>query len=129
MHFIRLIADLPRYMSLPLVPEKLCVRRGGAIVYPIVMLGDIPLHFNHVSSPEELAAYAEKWYRRRERMDWNTLYVESCFTTKEQQERVSDSYAACPYPHLLFTPYQDEKTVYLSAFSENPRRYKGDFGA
>lgn len=127
--FVRLISDLPHYLALPLVPEKLCVRRGGAIAYPIVMLGDIPLHFNHVSSPEELAVYAEKWYRRRDRMDWDTIYVESCFTAKEEQEEFSDAFAGCPYPRLIFTPYPDEQSVYLSAFSAAPRRYKGDFGA
>lgn len=127
--FVRLLSDLPRYLSLPLVPEKLCVRRGGATVYPIVMLGDIPLHFNHVSSPEELETYAEKWYRRRERMNWDTIYVESSFTTIEEQKEFSDGIAACPYPQLIFTPYPDEQRVYLSAFSAAPRRYKGDFGA
>lgn len=125
--FVKLINDLPRYLSLPLVPEKLCVRRGGAVAYPIVMLGDIRLHFNHVTSPEELADYAEKWYRRRERMDLNTLYVESCFVTTKEQEQYESGFSSCPYPALLFTPYPSDKYVQLPAFNENAPRYKGDF--
>lgn len=124
--FIKLISDLPYYLSQPLVPEKLRERRGAA-AYPVVLLGDVRLHFNHVTTPDELAAYAEKWYRRRDRMDPNTLYVESCLTTREEQERYEEKFQSCPYPKLIFTPYPSEKYVYLSAFGENPVRYKGDF--
>ena len=123
--FIRLINDLPYYLSQPLVPEKLRERRGAA--YPVVLLGDVRLHFNHVTTPDELTAFAEKWYRRRDRMDMDTLFIESSFDTPENQAKYESGFAACPYPKLIFTPYPSEKYVYLSALDENAARYKGDF--
>lgn len=127
--FVKLLADLPHYLSLPLVPKELCVRRGGAVVFPVVTLGDIRLFFNHVSTPEELKIYAEKWYRRRDRMDMKNILVQSCFVNHEDQQRFESSFISCQYPKLIFTPYPDETCIYLSAFENNSRRYKGDFSA
>ena len=125
--FVKLIADLPHYMSLPLVPEKLCVRKRRAKAFPFVMLGDVRLCFNHVFTPEMLETYAEKWYRRRERMDLENVLVESCFGDRTEQEKFGAAFATCPYPTLLFSAFPDERYVYLSAFEENAARYKGDF--
>ncbi len=125
--FVKLIGDLPHYMSLPLVPEKLCVRRGRAKAFPFVMLGDVRLCFNHVFTPEMLETYAEKWYRRRERIDPDNILVESGFLNPTKQEETRAFFDTCPYPTLLFSAFPDERYVYLSAFGENAARYKGDF--
>ena len=126
--FVKLIADLPHYMSLPLVPEKLCVRKGRAKAFPFVMLGDVRLCFNHVFTPEMLETYAEKWYRRRERMDMDNILVESGFPDPTKQAETRAFFDTCPYPALLFSAFPDKRYVYLSAFEENAARYKGDFG-
>lgn len=125
--FARLVSDLPHYLAQPLVPERLCTRRGGAVVYPVVKLGDVHLFFNHVTTPAELEVYAEKWYRRRERMDLEHVLVESSFNTPEEEARFAPLLAACPYPKLVFAPYETENAVCLRAFADDPGRYKGDF--
>lgn len=125
--FAKLLTDLPHYLAQPLVPDTLCTRRGGAVVYPVVRLGDVKMHFNHVTTPEELEIYAEKWYRRRERMDMDTILTESSFSDREEQARYEAAFAESPYPMLVFTPYPTESYVQLAAFAENAERYKGDF--
>ena len=78
-------------------------------------------------TPEELEIYAEKWYRRRERMDMDTILAESSFSDRKEQARYEAAFAESPYPMLVFTPYPTESYVQLAAFAENAERYKGDF--
>lgn len=40
--------------------------------FPVAMLGDIKIHFNHSTSSAEAA---NDWNRRKERINWDNLYV------------------------------------------------------
>ena len=64
--FIKLCCDLKKYMSLDLQFIK------TEYNYPVAMCGDIKIYFNHDHDENEAA---KKWYRRRERINYDNLYI------------------------------------------------------
>ena len=116
----KLISDLPGYLKEPLVPVQIRKSGMGGTVYPIVRVGDVAMHFNHVHSPEELASFAEKWYRRRERMDISRVFLQTCFSTAEEEESCADRFLAMPYGKIAFVPHPTEREnmVFIPDFTK-----------
>lgn len=90
--YLRLLQDPRRYLSLPVS----FVREEG-IDYPVGLLGDVRLYFQHYASEEEAE---RKWTERVGRMRWDNLFV--MFTDRdgctEDQLRRFD---ALPYAHKI----------------------------
>ena len=63
--FIRMCCDLRHYMSEDIQFIK------TDLGHPVGKLDDITIYFNHDTSEDEAA---EKWYRRRERINYDNLY-------------------------------------------------------
>ncbi len=63
--YMKLLNDFDRYMKLELKFREISKYPEAHNDYPIGVLDDIEIHFQHYSNPEEAK---EKWYRRRERM-------------------------------------------------------------
>ena len=65
--YIKFLENPKEYLDTPL--EFL---RDSGKTYPVGILKDITLHFVHYDSPKE--AY-DAWQRRKERIDWENLFV------------------------------------------------------
>ncbi len=111
--YVRLLENLKWYMEQPLIPFA-----DERFDYPCGMLGDIEVRFNHYKTFEEAA---EKWQQRKERIDWNNLFVlgidgDGC--TYETLRR----FDALPYENkVIFThrPYPEiQSAYYIPGFEE-----------
>mgnify|MGYP005765898419 CR=1 FL=1 len=65
--FVKFVENLSWYLNQEIVPEKKSLRS-----YPVGKLGDIRLEFVHYSDFNEAV---EKWKIRKERIDWNHIFV------------------------------------------------------
>lgn len=64
--FIKFVSNLPHYIAMDLQfieTDK---------PYPVAMLDDIVLYFNHSNTPEDAA---NDWNRRKERINYKNLYI------------------------------------------------------
>ena len=115
-YFSRLLQDLPGHVSQPLVPLRLRRHPMGGAVYPIVGLGDMEIHLNHVHTPAQLKTAARQWYRRTDRMDMGRVMVQTCFATPGDWEERREFFRALPYGKIGFAPFpvEDENVVHLT---------------
>jgi uncharacterized protein (DUF1919 family) len=114
--FLRLLADLQRYLASPLEFREQSAyadlerdRQRSALRYPLGMLGgDVELHFVHFSTRREAR---EKWDRRVGRVDYDNLYLkltadkDMCTPRHvEAFDSLPNSHKLCltlrPYPHV-----------------------------
>lgn len=65
--YIKLLTDLKGYLNIPIK-----FTREDGIDYPIGVLDDIRIYFQHYSSEEEAI---EKWNRRKERINYQNMFV------------------------------------------------------
>lgn len=65
--YLKLLGNLERYLQ----KEPVFVRKEG-IGYPVGMLGDVKLYFQHYATEEEAR---RKWNQRLARIDFENLYV------------------------------------------------------
>ncbi len=128
-HFMRLMSDLPHYLEQPLVPLRPRRNTTAASVYPVMLLGDVELHFNHVNTPEELPEYAEKWYRRRDRILPDRIFGETSFADREDYERFRQKYEAWPFGKIAFVPFpaEGDGIVYLRSYETHRQYFKEGF--
>lgn len=104
--YVRFLENLAWYLEQPVVPYE-----DDRFDYPCGMIGDVEIRFNHYKTFEEAAA---KWNARKERIDWNNLFVigidgDGC--TYESLQR----FDALPYPNkVIFThkPYPEFSSAY-----------------
>ena len=66
--FIKFCENLEYYLSLEITDYRGNIERD----YPLGMLGDILIFFVHYST---LEAASQKWNERKQRMDWNNIYI------------------------------------------------------
>lgn len=126
--FVRLCGDLENYMRqelqfLPSTPQTL---------YPVALLGDVKLYFQHYDSE---AAVREAWDHRKARMDFDHLYF--LFTDHdgctEQDLQQFDQLEAKHKAVLCHKPHPDIRSaVYIRGFEEKPcigmsMRYRSKF--
>ena len=64
--FIKVISNLQYYMAQDL--QFISSTKG----YPVAMLGDVVYNFNHDTDPRKCE---RDWYRRRERIQYDNLYI------------------------------------------------------
>jgi len=76
-------------------------RHWGDTKWPCAtILGDVEIHFLHYETEEEAA---EKWYRRRQRVNYDNLYFVFMEKNNFKPEHL-DSYNALPYKRKVFIP-------------------------
>lgn len=113
--FVRLVDDLEEYMNAPLRFVK-----DAQVKYPVAMLKDVRIYFQHYKSEEE-AEY--KWLQRRARMDYEHLCIimvqkdNWCYEDLKQ-------FDSLPYEHkVVFTnkEYPElESAYYIRGFEDKP---------
>ena len=64
--FVKFVCDLEYYLSL----ELKFIETDKS--YPVALLGDIKLYFNHSKTPEDAA---NDWRRRKERINYDNIYI------------------------------------------------------
>lgn len=70
--FVKFCADLKAYLELELVEVTADSENFALPDYPVAMLGDITLYCKHYVDFAEASA---AWERRKERIDWDNLYI------------------------------------------------------
>ena len=97
--YIRLVKNLKFYLdSYVPVFSHWCVDENSGKRYPVMLLGDVSLNFNHSDSPQECI---DEWMRRKERMNWDNIIVE--FYTSYPEYRRMFSELEIPYRKIIFT--------------------------
>lgn len=119
--YLRLLGDLRGYVE-GCEPEYLRMQTDLAgSYYPVFMLGDVPLHFNHDATPESAM---EKWHRRRVKINWDNVFVMLHTCNREAAEafealpleggRVCLTPFAWDLPHALQIPMANDREVFLN---------------
>lgn len=105
--YIKLLKNLKYYLSLQLKFKKYAYNDELKINYPVCMLDDVELYFNHYSSLEDVE---RKWYERVNRINWDNLFI-MMFT---EDEKVLEIFDSLDYSKkVCFVPF---KSDYQSAF-------------
>ncbi len=111
--YIKFLQQPKTYLDTPLtfLPDT-----GKA--YPVAMLKDITLHFMHYATQQEAE---EAWNRRKQRIDWDNLFV--LMTEKDGcTEEILKAFDALPYPNkAVFTRIpmpHIQSAVYIPGFED-----------
>lgn len=101
--YIRLLEDLPYYLSCEPVFRKYVYDESRDMHYPILMLDDIALHCNHDTDAQEAAG---KWNRRLKKFHFENLFVEMYTCSRETADRFSrlNQYPA----KVCFVPFEPD---------------------
>lgn len=104
--YIKLLQKLEYYLSC-----EMTFTEEANISYPIGVLDDIKIYFQHYKTPEEAK---QKWCERSERIDINNLFI--MFTDRDgcTYQNLSD-FDSLPYENkIVFTnkPYPEFKSAY-----------------
>ncbi len=111
--YVRFLENLQWYLDQPLLPCE-----DARFDYPCGMIGDVEVCLNHYTT---FAEAKEKWDTRKQRIDWDNLFVvgidgDNC--TYETLQR----FDALPYPNkVIFThkPYPEfTSAYYLPGFED-----------
>lgn len=73
--YLKLIGDLPLYLN-----SKLEFVEIPGVNYPVGLLNDIHIYFNHYRSKEEAEA---KWNKRLKKFNWDNIYFKMTTTNEE----------------------------------------------
>lgn len=111
--YIKLLQKLEYYLSC-----EMTFTEESNISYPIGVLDDIKIYFQHYKTPEEAK---QKWFERAERIDMNNLFI--MFTDRDgcTYQNLSD-FNSLPYKNkIVFTnkPYPEFKSAYYLKGWEN----------
>ena len=105
--FIKFVINLKWYME-----QELHFLEGqDSLEYPVARLGDIQICFVHYESAEDAA---RKWNARKERIDWDNLFIIGCEKDGCTYETLRE-FDSLPYEHkVIFT--KAEYAEFRSAF-------------
>lgn len=115
--YLRFLSDPMHYMSQELILREMYIDDTLDKPFPIAMLGDVSLWMNHYDNFEEAAAI---WERRKERIDWDNLFV----MFFDESPELINQFLALPYkkkvcfvpfhaqePGILSVPYRDQESL------------------
>ena len=104
-NYLRLLSDLRRYCTETELTFHHMTKPGELEPepYPVMSLDDVEVRFNHAKTPEEAA---EEWNKRRERINWDNLFVQMK-TTNIEDELVFNRLEQFE-KRICFVPYETE---------------------
>ena len=85
-HYLKLLSDFQYYMEQELRFAYYCEDEVKKVKYPVMCLGDVEIHFNHDVDGE---AATQKWERRKEKINYDNLFVEMYTKDVEAARRFS----------------------------------------
>lgn len=115
--YIKFVSNLKYYLNKELYFTK-DSKYNVVCDYPIGIIDDIEIHFLHYKSEEE--AY-EKWNRRKQRVDYDNLYIKFCDNDLCTIDHV-EMFSKLPFKKkVMFTSkkYSIESIVYLPLCKKN----------
>jgi uncharacterized protein (DUF1919 family) len=100
--YLKLLANLDFYLKQPLVFDKEMYEINSKRNFPVAMLGDIRLYFNHYANFDEAKA---KWYKRLSRINCNNLFI-MYYTMNLENAKKFDN---LPFEHkIVFLPFKSD---------------------
>lgn len=114
--FIRFMEDLDSYLSLPIEFVEMCFETTLQRDYPVGLIGDIQLHFNHYADFNDAVAC---WEKRKKRLNKNNIVVVS-YTDCEEDAIAFDN---LPYEHKIqFTHFDNhlKSNIYIDPEGQAP---------
>ena len=105
--YLRMLGDLRGYCSMELVHAGFEPGNGGTM-RPVMRLGDVGIHFNHVKTPEEAAS---QWYARVGRINWGNLFI-MMSTSLEKYEHAFNQLEGFD-KKICFVPYETSEPYSL----------------
>lgn len=136
--YLKMVVNLKDYLSYPLVftessKNHEVFSKKIPYPYPIALLKDVEIHFQHYKSQEDVVHH---WNARVKRINWDNLIFKFCDRYLCLPEHIK-SFDRLPFEHkVCFTarPYPNLKsTVFLKRFADKPcvdhewRDWGGDF--
>lgn len=118
--YLRLLDDLRGYCSQNLVLSQFD-RDSRGVIHPVMMLGDVELHFNHVETPEEAEA---QWSSHLARINWDNLFI-MMHTTDRQSERLFNALEEYT-KRICFVPYETSEPYSLNIYQHPDEQHFHD---
>lgn len=98
--YIKLLGNFEEYMSLDVSYYGSAYEPNLKREYPIGLLGDVKLHFNHYQTFEDAK---EKWKIRKQRINFNSLFVEMW----TESEEIAEKFSELPFKQkIIFVPFE-----------------------
>lgn len=109
--FVKLIDDLPHYLSAEAIARGVC-RAGGKEDCPLLEVGDLEIFALHYEGPENAAA---AWNRRRLRVNLDNVFVVANTWNLENDPELVERVCSCGYPTVVFSDeeWNDPRVVRL----------------
>lgn len=126
--YMKLLRDFDAYMQMELDFCKTSKYEEAYCDYPIGLLGDVEIHFQHYKDKEEAR---EKWLRRRDRMLTFTNKDNYFFTICDRRRTSAEDileFHKMNFKHKLsfsFYKIQDLSKIRHIRFIKDPRKKKG----
>ena len=118
--FFRILENIKGYMQQPLQMVGQEYEENLKRNYPVVALGDAIIHFNHYTNFDESV---EIWNRRKERLNYNSLFIEMTAKTIEDIDR----FLELPFEHkICFTMIPCKEQNVISIQNTYFRKLYGD---
>ncbi len=112
--FVKLAENPRYYFSIEPEPllEKYIEPTDEQVNYPLIKVGDITVYCRHYNSCKEAI---DSWNRRRERIDYNNIYVIATSWNLHESAELIERIGKCGYPNVIFTyeKYDLPNCVYL----------------
>jgi len=123
--FLKICERPEYYFSLPLTIEQW--RSMDEVKYPVILLDDVRLHFNHAHNEDQFREQEEQWYRRVKRFNKKRTFAEVYFWGKGQMLELAPKFKKLPFPTLLIN--FDETDIPYVYWLKEYKKYKDTFFA
>lgn len=101
--YLKFLANPRYYMDQDLVLKEKYIDHTMTKPFPVVWLGDITLWMNHY---DNFRTAREAWERRRERIDWDNLFV----MFFDEDPKLVETFLSLPYEKkVCFVPWETDR--------------------
>jgi uncharacterized protein (DUF1919 family) len=115
--YIKFLENLKFYLKQQIKFSKDSKHTNSTILYPIGILGDIEIHFQHYESEQDAA---DAWHRRIQRIDYDNLFIigsDRDNSTEEIRQRFSE----LSFEHKIYftsKPCKYKQEIFFEEYKE-----------